>query len=211
MNESAGTTPSRSRGYRKFLLYIALLVSCGFAGWQIYVYYSPGDDGDGKIPPRSATRLPDSGKANPPPIRDFSKFLRDPAAAMEGLHPTQAQPPAEPPEGAKLSYALVRKALEKGMVDLLWSYTVSAELPAMVDYYRRELLRAGFRDLGQPTATQTRQTLLFRKKQTVAYISLRNGKKNARIVRIVVTVTRPAQPGDVVKTKKMDKKLRGTE
>jgi len=81
----------------------------------------------------------------------------------------------------------------------------------MANYYRRELSRAGFRSLGQPTTTQTRRTLLFRKKQTVVYIALRNGQKNARIVQIVVTVTRLARSGDFVKTKKTDKKLRGTK
>lgn len=184
-DEQKRKSPRRSAGM--FVLYVLLTAAAGVAAWQVREFLDRSSSRGA-----STTALPTGAltqDSSSQPAEGAKDWLRNPLSTLP-LRPLERDPGdiAPPPGATRLS---AEGGVVAGQLVAHARYRYEGMMDDAAEHYRRALERGGFKLLRDASGPGQRRELIgFRQGQSVN-VTLRKPSPNARIVSVVLIVTRP--------------------
>ena len=173
------------------VFYMLFLMTLAFTLWQAYLYFSREDVSSG----RNLSPVDSSiSKSSPHGKKLLPQLMED--GKIAGLDfSIDQQPPVEPPDGAKIIFAVGRKGRRKGWVKLQWFYSCKGEYEQLNEYYLKGMKAAGYTLISIGKRMRNRRVITFKNGQLISQIILRFSRKEGKMVKnIAVICSRPRSP-----------------
>jgi hypothetical protein len=186
--QDASDRPARRPKRLRAVLYAALVSAGVLAAWQAHEHYFAAGDGRAPRPQRHPAGAA-SGEAETWPASNPFELLIDPSAAA-GIPALEGDPGGiASPAGARRLWA-GRRRWSGGVQETAMYRLAPSAADAAVAHYRDAMAARGFALREDFAASENVRVLAFARGRTRVTLSLRTVGKEAKMVRLVLSVTR---------------------